>query len=493
MRFVRASIILSVCIILIILPFLIVEAKAKIEGYQDKLARLKPDDIKGHYQLGLWCLRYKLSEQAKNQFQKVIELNPDHKKARDKLGYIKYKDKWIKPEDKTKIEYQEKLILIKENDVKGHYELGFWCKQKGLLDEAKIELEKAIKLDPQYVKARKELGYVKYKNEWVMKKEAEKLKQGYIKHEKYGWVKKEEIPYLDKGFLKFKDKWLPKEEIEKLRQQWENAWEIESEHYIVYTNMPRVFGELMSEELEEFYRAYLEHFQIKSKAHSKAKAFIFKTLDDAKKENADMFYLQNHKAYYRSGMLYMYGGDAGLGVTTAVRHEAAHHINHMYTLGLPEWIEEGLAVYAQYSSYENDKLIFGPILQHGFAQVFFESIEKGTYLKIKDILTVPVRTRAIQYGTYMSLVQFFIHAHQGRYREAYINYVFGSQSGDFVKTVYGGTVEELEKEWLEYSKTLKVDSKYNQMDAMFKNPKKAREVRAILQKRKRKPKTSFSE
>jgi tetratricopeptide (TPR) repeat protein len=74
--------------LLILLTIGIVEAKNNEELYQDKLAKLKPDDINGHYQLGLWCKQNKLLEQSKTQFNKVLELDPKHKKAQQELENI---------------------------------------------------------------------------------------------------------------------------------------------------------------------------------------------------------------------------------------------------------------------------------------------------------------------------------------------------------------------------------------------------------------------
>ena len=62
-----------------------IEGKTKRETYQDKLTKLKPDDIKGHYRLGTWCLRNKLSREAQTHFERVLEMDPAHKHASKKL------------------------------------------------------------------------------------------------------------------------------------------------------------------------------------------------------------------------------------------------------------------------------------------------------------------------------------------------------------------------------------------------------------------------
>ena len=71
-------------------------AKTNEETYQEKLDQLKPDDVNGYYQLGLWCKQNKLLEQAKTQFNRVLELDPKHKKARQDMDNIIQSEKDVK-------------------------------------------------------------------------------------------------------------------------------------------------------------------------------------------------------------------------------------------------------------------------------------------------------------------------------------------------------------------------------------------------------------
>jgi tetratricopeptide (TPR) repeat protein len=87
-------------IVLLFAGYLIpVIAKTNEEIYQEKSARLKPDNAEEHYQLGLWCLKNKLADEAQAEFNKAIELNPNHDGARKRLGHTKYKDEWLTPSE----------------------------------------------------------------------------------------------------------------------------------------------------------------------------------------------------------------------------------------------------------------------------------------------------------------------------------------------------------------------------------------------------------
>ena len=70
------------------------------DTYKKKLAKIKDDDVAGHYKLGLWCIKNRLKKLAKAQFEKVIKLDSNHAGARKKLGHVKWKEKWIIKEKK---------------------------------------------------------------------------------------------------------------------------------------------------------------------------------------------------------------------------------------------------------------------------------------------------------------------------------------------------------------------------------------------------------
>jgi tetratricopeptide (TPR) repeat protein len=165
--------VLAIFLLVCLVSFLDAAGKAKSneEIFQEKLSKVKDNDAKGFYELGLWCQQNKIEPQAKTMFEKVIEIDPNHSGARGKLGYIKYKNRWIKKGEETKVDYEEKLSKLKEDDAKGVYELGLWCESKKLTKEAQALFEKTIKLDPEHAGARGKLGYIKYKDKWIKKGE----------------------------------------------------------------------------------------------------------------------------------------------------------------------------------------------------------------------------------------------------------------------------------------------------------------------------------
>ena len=55
---------------------------------------------------------------------------------------------------------------ISEDDAQGFYELGLWCEQKGLNEEANFCFQKTLEIDPGFEEAAKKLGLIKVEGQW---------------------------------------------------------------------------------------------------------------------------------------------------------------------------------------------------------------------------------------------------------------------------------------------------------------------------------------
>src|SRR5262245_40466787 len=117
------------------------------EDPKDELKRrqdaLKPDDAEGNYQLALWAEEKKLTTESKRLLRKVIKIDPDHKGAREKLGYKLYaatpdeKPKWRTEADIARLERE------KEDQQKRALGLEKWQGQ-WVPKEVKVSLEKGL-------------------------------------------------------------------------------------------------------------------------------------------------------------------------------------------------------------------------------------------------------------------------------------------------------------------------------------------------------------
>jgi predicted esterase len=122
------------------------ECESVFDKYEKKLEDTPEDDAEARFKLGLWCKENKLEEEAKQHFEEVIKLSPDHEKARAELGYVKTAKGWAippKPREEppatTKKVEQPDLALAKKASE---------AKQKDKEKEKKKPGKKFPKRDP---------------------------------------------------------------------------------------------------------------------------------------------------------------------------------------------------------------------------------------------------------------------------------------------------------------------------------------------------------
>jgi len=127
------------------------------EVYRGKLSKLKPDSAAGQYRLAKWCKGKGLDDEARGHFEKVISLDPDHRGARRELGYVSYQGRWLLPDQKARVQYEEKRAEVPKGDAEARYDLGVWCRKQGLFEEATREFAKALELDPAHSAAKRQL------------------------------------------------------------------------------------------------------------------------------------------------------------------------------------------------------------------------------------------------------------------------------------------------------------------------------------------------
>jgi hypothetical protein len=74
------------------------------EAYQYKLARIPEDDPAERVRLARWCLNLHLSEEAKSQLEKVLEISPDHGPAKAMLAKIVQSEATAVPAAESKVD-----------------------------------------------------------------------------------------------------------------------------------------------------------------------------------------------------------------------------------------------------------------------------------------------------------------------------------------------------------------------------------------------------
>lgn len=128
------------------------------EKYQARAAKIDADDAKGRYRLGLWCRRHHLPLRAKECFERVLRLDPDHEGARRYLGYVRYRDRWVAESDLAAAEFEDRRAEVADDDAKALFALAEWANRRKLFDRAEALYRRVLELDPEHRRAQARLG-----------------------------------------------------------------------------------------------------------------------------------------------------------------------------------------------------------------------------------------------------------------------------------------------------------------------------------------------
>ena len=92
----------------------------KIEEYETK-ARFVKDTAEAHWDLVNWCKAQRLSAQAQDHLEKVVEFDPSHEQAHRLLGHVQYKGEWMHKDKAMEaqgyVRHRGKYITLHEKEL----------------------------------------------------------------------------------------------------------------------------------------------------------------------------------------------------------------------------------------------------------------------------------------------------------------------------------------------------------------------------------------
>lgn len=110
------------------------------------------------------------------------------------------------------LETEEYEVRAKQvpHTVAGHWELAEWCRQNRLRNQRIEQLELLLLIDPDHAEARRALGHVQDRGEWLTREEL-MARRGYILYQGR-WVTQQELDLLEKNEAErtVEREWFPK-------------------------------------------------------------------------------------------------------------------------------------------------------------------------------------------------------------------------------------------------------------------------------------------
>jgi hypothetical protein len=318
-----------------------------------------------------------------------------------------------------------------------------------------------VEHDPDHGQARALLGYTKYRTDWVTPYAAGKLRAGFIWHPTFGWIPKSHVAHYENDEQLWKGQWVPSSEVSRYRENWASAWEVETDHYIVRTNVSLERGVELATKLEKLYAVYFQLFagffspreqmavlfdppnrrssatkrtESDGRAGKKFRVHYYRSRDE---------FAEALRPYVKTGMdvttgMYLTGTRIAYFYQTdtpedsTVIHEGTHQLfsetrEHRQGDGSRGnfWVLEGIACYMESFRERGDSVELGSwdtarMQRARQRRHSFIPLEKLLALDRSDFEGNDVK---VLYAQSACLAHFLMHYDGGRYREALVNYL----------------------------------------------------------------------
>ncbi len=327
----------------------------------------------------------------------------------------------------------EHLLVVRDDDVRALTDLARVCEARGLEAEAGILFHRVLTLDPDHERASEALGH-------------RQRGEGRVVQHNGTWLR------WDDRVARSGD--------------WNDAWELETSHYRLRTNLLLEDALDAAIDLERFYLFYYElfgselgihHVTDKMEAHLHADPASFPAIGHGR------------RAYYDPAARRLVVDASGDIVRPKMLHEATHQLlevsgahRRSQQIPVPAWLSEGLAEYAALSAqgppgrawfragsvasmhaYEHSRAA-EPV---GLTRLL--ALGSGDFLSAKDA--------ALYYAQSWTLVHLCMNDADDRYREAFFRYLLDVYAGKGTPAGFKELVasdEGFEAEWHAHARRL---------------------------------------
>jgi hypothetical protein len=338
------------------------------------------------------------------------------------------------------------------------FSLAFRAVKAGQVSYAFDLVHEVAELDPDHSNARALLGYVKYRGQWVTPFERKQLRDGWVRHERFGWIRERDVRRYEQGLRPYDGKWVKAEDEARLRRDLANGWQVRSEHYLVVTNHSLEAGVELAGRLEDLYQAFHRVFagfftpqeQLARMFQGRARVAV-----TGNERPFQVVYFRDRKEYVSQPALRSILGknldiSAGAyvpqrkaaffffdpqGDGTTVLHEGTHQLfsesrgpASLVGRDANFWIVEGIACYMESLRREGNRLQIGGEKAGRFQDARYR-LEDGFQVPLAELTGWGIQRFQSQpdlrplYSQSAGLAHFFMHYDGGRYRQPLVDYL----------------------------------------------------------------------
>ena len=449
-----------------------------VDGYREKLAELAD-----------WCDQRELADEALQ--------TRDWLKPRDPARlFVPVLPAEVGPppppqgEAEAAAEWHKRFYRLRQEQAAAYYVLARKAVKASHASLAFDLIMEALRENPDHDAIRKLLGFRQYRGRWVTNYEIRRAQAGYVWHERFGWLKRNQVDQYEQGKRYHQGRWITAEEDARLHADIAAGWVVATEHYNILTNRGIEEAVRLGKKLEGLYRVWKQLF-IGFYATERQLAGLFEgQAATIQLPQHNVVYFRDRRDYvatlrpisknieislgsYIHGpttvtklpAVYFFAGDDSDEVT--LFHEAVHQLFHESRKVSPLvgracnfWIIEGAAMYFESLREENGYHVLGGFDTQRMLDARFRLLESRFYVPLATFCELNMTDMqsdpriGMLYSQAAGLCHFLIHADGGRYRDALVGYLNAVYDGrDNVGTLSrltGRPYAELDRQYAEY-------------------------------------------
>ena len=323
-------------------------------------------------------------------------------------------------------------------------------------------VQEAAFCDSDHAMARKILGFVRNGNEWLTPFEKD-ISRKYVWHDRFGWLPKAHVQNYENGLRFYNNRWLSVAQEAEIRRDFDHAWEVRTEHYLVKTNHSLERGVEVASALEDFYDHFVKIFaavfstpdELQKRFRSGPRGYAvalrpqfvvhyYATKDEYVRrliERTPQIAVTNG-LYYTTDRTAYFFDDGENNVNDTLYHEATHQIlyeceNTYRDIAKTEnfWIVEGIACYMESFRTTADGVSLGDphhirlqnardrFLTNLYGEKYYMPLAQLSALGMDEFQKRRPDELGAIYSQAAGLTHFFMHAGQGKYRDAVVEHI----------------------------------------------------------------------
>ncbi len=425
-------------------------------------------------ELAGWCDEKKLAPQATETRNWVKPRDPTRL-------YVSVLPEAIGPPEPAEdaspdvVAWHKQFYQLRSEQAGNYYSLARKAVKAGQASLAFDLIMAALREDPDHKAIREMLGFRQSRGQWLTNYEMKRAQDGYLWHERFGWIKRNHVQQYEEGKRPNDKGWITAEEDARLHADIRNGWVIQTEHYNILTNRSIEEAVSLGARLEGLYRVWKQLF-IRFYASEAQVAGLFEgRAARLQLPQHNVVYFRDRQEYVaalrpntpsidlslgiyihgattiskKSAMYFFAGEDSD---EPTLFHEATHQLFHesrqvsqMVGQSGNFWVIEGVAMYFESLKEQDGFHVLGGFdaERNEMARIrllepehhFYEPLAEFCELNITDIQSDQDRI-PMRYTQAAGIFFFLMHCDNGRYRDAVVAYLNAVYSGrDNVQTL----------------------------------------------------------